>query len=1130
MERKQPERITCLSLSHPTLNKSRMNPIFTGYKDRYSHLSAPEIDELIAVAIQRRYPDILTFALESASARKRGYKAAPRVGFLLPSLGVCGGHAVVIRHASMLRENGVDAFIISCNDDISSPQWISHSQVPIYSATNLCKQRQDQLDLLIATEWSTASRLHTIRAKRKAYFVQSDERKFTDDPKTKKNITQTYLEPVEYLTEAQWIKNWLKEEFGHNAELVPNGIDLNTFHRTESLTDKKQRPIVLLEGAIDMPYKGMRTAYEAASMLDVDIWIVSYYGAPPDEWKVSRFFQSVPMDQMKFIYSSADVFLKMSTVEGFPGPPLEAMACECPVVISDVTGIDEYIVNGINALVVSPGNIEDAASAIHRIITGNELRTELVLNGLETVKCWPWHRSLERMMHFVAKSNQYSETIMTNTRAQGDLVYPVDLSLLEQSQTLLDLQLANASFFHSNTDLLLNIKQQDMPGLKSSQLKALNTSSTTITIDFWDTLVVRKGPSWASRLHLCKALCNHLIKLGLSIKPIDIYQQIIAEECKHGSPICFFSNMIKEVISRLPIEDSLSVEEVIDLGVKTEIQYDQHFSVPNLKLIKQLDLMKAKGAKVYILSDYYHGKEYLRTLLRAHGIPLELFDDIYVSCDFGASKHTGDIYPIVRDLVVTANRTWVHIGDNIHSDVENSVRHGAAHSIHIPKIASFSGEPYFQPNEEAKEFSNRAKGWIRICSKETPAPPNYGCTFSPYDLSSASAVLSFFTSSLLLAAADKAAQSENCLVLFVSREGSFFNDCYNIAKDTLSSLKGNISSAYLPCSRRALAAPAMATSPQDFFEMYKIQYSYASVEDFVKSIAPVNDLPYIATELEAAASKHACANFTDVRECLSSVLTASAIEALQEYWEQQAHLLSAYTSQFSMATFKNIIICDVGWRGTIQHSLSLCFPHLSFSGLYFGIFIDPHRDEEVSILSRSGNRSGIVFDRRNGDRFEHVNPPAAIERVLTPPIPSCVGYETINNRVVPKFECKTIDSAEVGPIPIIQHCIKHNIENALAFLLCESPTDHALKEVLADLLVGYYETPFSSVADAWFETRHDDTFGASSHNPYQKLVPPMYSDSLDELIPVLNRNADSAVWRQGYMAWSRVHQSICTTR
>ena len=1107
-----------------------MNPIFTNFKHQYSNLSALEIDELVAVAIQRRYPDILTYALESASAKKRGYKAALRVGFLLPSLGVCGGHAVVIRHVSMLRDNGVDAFIISCNDDISSPQWISHSQVPIYSAINLCNQRQDQLDLLIATEWSTTNRLHTIKAKRKAYFVQSDERKFTDDPKTKEIITQTYLEPVEYLTEAQWIKNWLKEEFGHSAQLVPNGIDLNIFHKTDSLIDKKQRPIVLLEGAINMPYKGMKTAYEAASMLDVDIWIVSYYGAPPDEWKVSRFFQNVPMDQMKFIYSSADVFLKMSTVEGFPGPPLEAMACECPVVISDVTGINEYIDNGTNALVVSPGNTEQAASAIQSIITDDELRTELVSNGLDTVNHWPWHRSLESMMHFVANANPYSESSISNTKTQKGMVYPVDLSLREQSQKLLDLQLGNASLFHSNTDLALNIKQLDMPGLGSSPLEVLNTNSTTITIDFWDTLVARKGPSWASRLHVCKALSNHLIKLGLAIKPIDIYRQIIAEEAKHGSPICFFSNIIKEVISNLPIADSLSVEEIIDLGVRAEIQYDQYFSIPNLKLIEHLHFMKTRGAKIYILSDYYHGKEYLCKLLKAHRIPLALFDDIYVSCDLGASKHIGDIYPIVRELVIPANRFWVHIGDNIHSDVENSTRHGAAHSIHIPKIASFSGEPYFQPNEEAREFSNRAKSWIRICSEHPPIPPNYGSAISPYDLPSTSAVLSIFISSLLLAAADKAAQSKNSLVLFVSREGRFFDDCFNIAKDTLATLKGNISSAFLPCSRSDLADPEIATSPQDFFEMYKIQYSYASVGDFVKSIAPVNDLPHISTELEAAASTHACASFTDVKECLSSVLTSYAIEALQEYWEKQKYLLSAYTSQLNIDTFENIIICDVGWRGTIQHSLSLCFPHLSFSGLYFGVFIDPLRDEEVSILARSGNRIGIVFDRRNGDRFEHVNPPAAVERVLTPPIPSCVGYETINNRVVPKFECKSVDSVDVGPIPLIQHCIKHNIENALAFLLCESPSDHALKEVLSNLLVDYYETPFSSIADAWFETRHDDTFGASSHNPYQKLVPPMYSNSIDELMPILNHNANSAVWRQGYMAWSRVHQSICTTK
>ena len=108
----------------------------------------------------------------------------------------------------------------------------------------------------------------------------------------------------------------------------------------------------------------------------------------------------------------------MSRVEGFFGPPLEAMACGCIPVVSKVTGYDEYIVDGENALVVEMGDIRGAEEAIQKLIDEPTLRDKLIRNGMKTVKEWSWEKSIDSLEkvikkekieeHFNLKENSYS--------------------------------------------------------------------------------------------------------------------------------------------------------------------------------------------------------------------------------------------------------------------------------------------------------------------------------------------------------------------------------------------------------------------------------------------------------------------------------------------------------------------------------------------------------------------------------------------------------------------------------------------------------------------------------------------------------------------------------------------------
>ena len=324
-----------------------------------------------------------------------------KIVWIVAGLGISGGLAIILKHANYLLSQGHDVslFTLSNENNIS---WYDN-KVPVY-VINDCKDYLfDNIDLLIATAWNTEPVLEQLNSKRKLYFVQSDERRFMDCNVIKKQIEEGYNKNYEYFTEAYWIQKMFHNEFNKPAFYVPNGIDTDLFNSHELFEKKNTRKRVLIEGPIDIPFKAVEDCYNAVKDLDCDIWFVSSAGKPKDDWRYDKFFEKVPMSLMPSIYSSCDIFIKMSRIEGFFGPPLEAMACGCIPVVGKVSGWDEYIVDGVNALAVDLGDIESAKNAVNQLINDECLGEKLLNNGLATVSEWGWDKSFMRINLLVNK-------------------------------------------------------------------------------------------------------------------------------------------------------------------------------------------------------------------------------------------------------------------------------------------------------------------------------------------------------------------------------------------------------------------------------------------------------------------------------------------------------------------------------------------------------------------------------------------------------------------------------------------------------------------------------------------------------------------------------------------------------
>jgi len=104
----------------------------------------------------------------------------------------------------------------------------------------------------------------------------------------------------------------------------------------------------------------------------------------------------IPNDKLYILYSAAKCFVFPTLHEGFGLPPLEAMACGCPVVVSDKGSLPE--VCGDAAVYVNPYDPQSIAGGILKVLTDENLRQNLIQKGYQQVKKFSWEQTVKKFL------------------------------------------------------------------------------------------------------------------------------------------------------------------------------------------------------------------------------------------------------------------------------------------------------------------------------------------------------------------------------------------------------------------------------------------------------------------------------------------------------------------------------------------------------------------------------------------------------------------------------------------------------------------------------------------------------------------------------------------------------------
>ncbi|MBN1535642.1 MAG: glycosyltransferase family 4 protein [Anaerolineales bacterium] len=157
-----------------------------------------------------------------------------------------------------------------------------------------------------------------------------------------------------------------------------------------------KNPYLLTVGT-NAPHKNLKIIYQAAEKLsaqaldfvvvgsDFDRWFNAPQITSSDRIKKLGFLSDA---ELKAVYQKAVAFIFPSQYEGFGLPPLEAMACGCPVIASNTASVPEIC--GDAALYFDPDNPAELVEKIMRVINDVNLQSELRGKGISRASHFSW--------------------------------------------------------------------------------------------------------------------------------------------------------------------------------------------------------------------------------------------------------------------------------------------------------------------------------------------------------------------------------------------------------------------------------------------------------------------------------------------------------------------------------------------------------------------------------------------------------------------------------------------------------------------------------------------------------------------------------------------------------------------
>ncbi len=219
----------------------------------------------------------------------------------------------------------------------------------------------------------------------------------------------SYNLPMPVIVISEWQRQQVARRSAGPFYLLHPGVDQSVFHPYPKPADGAKRLLYLLRTR-HYHWKGQADFVAAHAMLarafpELQVSVVRAGGGIEEaSYPLPCAWRSARDDwEMGRLYAEADIFVYPSHFESFGLPPLEAMACGCPVITSPHPALAE--VCGEAALYLKSHEPSGIAGSMKRLIGNLPLREELRRLGTQRARRFSWSETARRTRLILEQGN-----------------------------------------------------------------------------------------------------------------------------------------------------------------------------------------------------------------------------------------------------------------------------------------------------------------------------------------------------------------------------------------------------------------------------------------------------------------------------------------------------------------------------------------------------------------------------------------------------------------------------------------------------------------------------------------------------------------------------------------------------
>lgn len=465
----------------------------------------------------------------------------------------------------------------------------------------------------------------------------------------------------------------------------------------------------------------------------------------------------------------------------------------------------------------------------------------------------------------------------------------MDQSSVSYCKKMLKILQLNWKYRICRNELDKSLDRMIMPEGRAQELPAAGELAErlswydVVSFDIFDTLIFRAVEKPADVFRLLEGKWKHTGFAG----------QREAAERK--------ARLKKQEVSIEDIYEILSRELSIDkeAGIACELEMEAKVCYANPYMHEVYRRLMENGKTLIAVSDMYIPHDQMKRLLAGCGYGG--FSRIFVSCDYGAGKGSGELQGIVRQEM-GAQLTYIHAGDNMRSDIQGS-RQAGWDTFYYPNIQK-SGSPY-RPKEmvslAAAFYKGLANGRLHSGAPCGDGHYQYGYAYGGIMAAGYCQYL------------DGLARREGIdQFLFVARDGYILNKIYR-------RYFHNVDSAYVPFSRFASYQITMERSWRNFLQNVVSARARVSPREKLSDAMRICGIGFLEKYLD----RYCLAPGMEFNEKTCRRVEQVFEENMEEILPYYAEGESAAGEYFAgiIGEHKKICVADIGWTGTSVTSL-----------------------------------------------------------------------------------------------------------------------------------------------------------------------------------------------------------------